>query len=621
MPCPGCAPNPRNIWRRVSVPRQLVLVVACVLSVVAWYAWPALAAGALIGAPNTDVVRAAWGLDHTWQSLPSQPVWTTRIAFPMGAKILLLPQVSMLLGAPLVGALGPVIGYDLWIVSLWAAAGIASAFLASKLTGSPAAALLAGTVIVCQPILFYAVTDGTAEFVAWWSVPAALGALHAARWTPTGAWLPRLAWAFAAGALLGVVAVDSPYHAVFCAPFALWVVNWRKWAAYRPTAAVLLVALGVLAVLYTGFSLETPQDNTAQNSVSLRVWQRWETQRVQRWDYTLGAGFVPWRVLAGLLALSLLRPLKALPWLGIAALALAWALNTHPDNLQVLRGWFGSFGVSLDAGLAWFNTHLSPPVVRFPRRWLMPVAQAMSIAGAIGLTRIRQERHRWLVALPACAALVAHTESITHFRADLPHFVPPSPVFTTFIAESDNPGAVLFLPRVRRARQWTDRQRLPVFADVSNDIASADQLWLQVACRRPSTYWPDGLRTVAPRPISDPLTEHLFHFLDDLSTFQTTGQPPPDSVFDHREEHPGTAESLVDAGLGFIAIDEAAYGKEDIALVRWAFARRVAEERHFADGTGVTVLVLREPGVASPRPRTRLGGATDILPPQRQQGR
>jgi len=601
-----------------EVPRLCFLSSVGLLAVVTWYAWPALAAGALIGAPNTDVVRAAWGLEHTWESLPWLPTWTSRVAFPMGATMLLLPQVSMVVGAPLVGVFGPVIGYDLWIVALWAAAGIASAFLAFRLTGSAAAALLAGTVMVSQPMLFYAVTDGTAEFVAWWSVPAALGAVHAARWTPTGARLSRLLWAVAAGVLLCIVAIDSPYHAVFCTPFVLWVVNWRGWAAYRSTGAVLLVGLALLAALYVDFPLAAPQDNTARNSVSLLVWQQWEAQRVQRWDYTLGTGFVPWRVLAGLLALSLLRPFKALPWLVIATLALGSALNTHPDNLKVLQGWLGSLGLAINAGLAWLNTHLSPPIVRFPRRWLIPMAQAMAIAAAIGLTRIRQERHRWLLVVPACVALVAHTESVTHFRADLPRFVPPSPAFTTFIAESENPGAVLFLPRVRRARQWTDRQRLPVFADISNDIASADQLWLQVACRRPSTCWPDGLRTIALRPIQDPLTEHLFHFLDDLSTFQTTGQPPPNSVFDHREEHPGTAESLVEAGLGFIAIDDAAYREEDIALIRWAFATTLAGERHFEDGTGVTVLQLRKPALASPRPGARAGGATDILPGEPQ---
>lgn len=598
--------------------RPFVLVAACLLAVVTWYAWPALAAGALIGAPNTDVVRAAWGLDHTWESLPWLPTWTTRIAFPVGVKILLLPQASMLIGAPLVGALGPVIGYDLWIVALWASAGFGSAFLAYRLTGSAAAAALAGTVMVSQPMLFYAVTDGTAEFVAWWSVPAALGALHAARWTPTGARLSRLLWALAAGVLLGVVAVDSPYHAVFCAPFVVWMVNWRKLAWYRATLAVLLIALALLAALYVGFPIDAPATNNARNSVSLLVWQRWESQRVQRWDYTLGTGFVPWHVIAGLTALALLRPFKALPWLVIATLALAWAMDAHPDNLQVLRTWLGSAGAAMHAGLTWFNANFHPPIIRFPRRWLIPMAQAMAIAAAIGMTRIRQERHRWLLAMPACAAIVVHTESLTHFRADLPRFVPPSLAFTTFIAESDNPGAVLFLPMVRRARQWTDRQRLPVFAAVSQDIASADQLWLQVACRRPSTYWPDGLRTVAPRPELDPLTEHLFHFLDDLSTFQTTGQPPPQSVYDHREEHPSSAEALVDAGLGFIAVDESAYRKEDLDLVRWAFATTLAGERHFDDGTGVTVLQLRKPVIASPRPRARPGGATDILPGEPQ---
>jgi hypothetical protein len=52
------------------------------------------------------------------------------------------------------------------------------------------------------------------------------------------------------------------------------------------------------------------------------------------------------------------------------------------------------------------------------------------------------------------------------------------------------------------------------------------------------------------------------------------------------------AEALVDEGLGFVAIDEATLGPEGVRLARLPFEGVLREERHFDDGTGVTVLVV-----------------------------
>ncbi len=575
-----------------SVPLQLGVVGLSILLVVLWYAWPALHAGALIGAPATDVIRAAWGLDHTWQALPSSPIWTDRIGFPAGVKILLLPEISLLLGSPLVGLFGPVVGYDVWIVCVWASAGLGSAFLAWRITRSPAAALLAGTGMLVQPMLFLAITDGTAEFVAWWPVPVALAALYSARWTPTGARLARLGWGLLAGVLFGVVAIDSPYQAIFCAPFVPLVFDWRRWRGQWPVVVTILLSGVVLITLYAGLPLAVPNENVETNSVSLQVWQGWEARRVNGWDYTLGTGFIPWHVLAGAIALAVLRPRRTLPWLLIGLLALVWAMNAHPGNAQVMYRWLGTSGSRLAEGVVWFNTHFTPPVVRFPRRWLMPVAQAAAIAAAIGLTRLRPEWLRWLIAVPICVATVRHTELLTQFRAHLPHFTPPTPAFATFIAESPQRGAVLFLPRRRGAKHWTDRSDLPVFADLSRDLASADELWLQVLCRRPSAYWPVGLRTVAPVIADDTTAETLLNELDDLSDPQTTGRSLSSDVFEDSGRRVRVVGDLVDRGLSFVAVDEKTYQGESLALVRWLFNERIRVDRHFDDGTGVTVLVV-----------------------------
>lgn len=567
------------------------MVGLCLAGLVLWYAWPALQAGGLIGAPQTDIIRAAWGLDHVWQSAPWPSFWTGRMAFPVGVKIVVLPQFSAVMGSPLVGLLGPVNGFDAWILLLWLGAGLGSAFLAWRLTDSSAAALLAGTVMLVQPMLFLALSDGTSEFVAWWAVPAALGAVHTAGRVPASERTAQLGWSVAAGVLLGVVAIDSPYHAVFCAPFLPLVAGWKRWRRQGPMALA-LVAMGiVLLVLYVGLPLKAPNDNSAANAVSLRVWRQWETHDMPRdWDYTLGTGFIPWRVMALLAGCALLRPVKSVPWLVVAVLGLVWGLNLSPDNPQMLKTWLGSSGTQLSTGITWFNTHLSPPVVRFPRRWLIPAAQGLAIAGAIGLTRLPREWMRWAAAVPLCLWIAGHTESLTRFRPNLPHFTPPSPAFADFIATSEAPGAVMFLPRLRGANHATGRTELPVFAELSRDISSADQLWLQVLCRRPSTYWPDGLRTVVRRNAYDKETDRLLHGLDDAANPQMTGNPIPPSATQEPARRQGVARGLVEKGLAFIAIDEKTYTDVGLALVRETFAPMTVEDRHFDDGTGVTVL-------------------------------
>lgn len=574
----------------------LLAVAVAIVALVAAHGAPALGSGGLLGAPQTDVIRAVWGLDHTWQSLPRPPFWTERVAFPVGVKLVVLPQVSSLLGAPLVGLFGAVQGYDLWILGLWAASGLSAAWLAWRVSESAAGALLVGVVMVMQPMTFLAMTDGTAEFVAWWSVPLALAALYNAGRTLASHVHEQRAWAMAGGLLLGVVALDSPYHAVFCAPFVPLVFGWQRWRRQGRTLVGVLLAGAVLFALYYGLPLAAPHENTTGNAVTLRVWHQWEAGQTHGgWDYSLGAGFIPVRVLLALLGCAALRPSRSWPWVAVGVLALTLGLQLHPDNPAMLQRWLGADGARLGAVVEAFNRVVVPPVVRFPRRWLVPVAQALAVGAALGLTALPREWMRWALVVPLCAWIVGHTESLTTFRGNMPHFTPPRPVFTDYIRDSDDPGAVLFLPRQRGAVEAVGRQELPVFAELSRDISSADLLWLQVLCRRPSFYWPDGLRTAVRRNAYDPETEKLLHDLDDTATPETTGAPIPPSASQEPDRRARAATALVGKGLAFVAIDERTYGAEGMALLRAAFAPTTVEDRHFDDGTGVTVLRLRSP--------------------------
>ncbi len=572
---------------------QLACVALALIALVVWFSASAFGSGGLLGAPQTDVIRAVWGLDHTWQSLPRPPFWTERLAFPVGVKIVILPQFSALLGAPLVGMFGAIRGYNLWILSLWAASGCGSALLAWRLSDSPAAALLAGTVMIIQPMTFLAITDGTAEFVAWWTVPLALTALYTAGRTLASHVQEQRMWAMLAGLLLGLVALDSPYHAIFCIPFLPLVFGWHRWRRQgRTLVGITLVGL-ILLALYFGLPLAAPHENTTGNAVTLRVWRQWEVGETRTgWDYSLGAGFIPYRVLLVLLGLAFLRLSKAYVWVLVGVVALVLALQLHPDNAAMLRIWLGNDGSRLSHLVSAVNQVVTPPVIRFPRRWLVPAAQALALAGALGLTAIPKEWTRWLVAIPVSAWMVWHTESIAHFQANFPHFDPPKPAFTDFIRESDTRGAVLFLPRQRGAVEAVGRQELPVFAELSRDISSADLLWMQVLCRRSSFYWPEGLRTAVRRSAFDPETEKLLHDLDDTATPVTTGAPIPLSASQEPDRRARAAAALADKGLSFVAIDEHTYGEAGMKLLRAAFESVTVNDRHFDDGTGVTVLSL-----------------------------
>jgi hypothetical protein len=557
-------------------------------ALVSWLHAPLFADGGVLGAPGTDVIRAAWGLDHQARALPGLPFWTDRVGFPEGVKLLILPLVSSLLGAPLHALLGPIAGYDAWVLGLLWASGFASALLVEGVSGSAAAGLLAGTVMVVQPMTLLAVTDGTPEYVAFWALPAALLAVWVARRAP------GVRPSLLAGLLLLVLALDSPYHAVFALPFVPLV----AWGTNRRNLLVLGAAClaGVLVVVgaYYGLPLGEVGGSREANAVQVWVWKQWESREVSRgWDYTLAPGFIPLATLAGALALAALRPLRSLPWVLVGLLCLVFALDTSPENATQLERLYGATAGDIGHAIARFNTQFPVPVVRFPRRWLVPAALAFSVAAGIGLTRLKWEWARLNIALPAAIAVVVHTLSLTGYRAAVPHFAAPTAAFAGFVAHHPTAGAILALPRVRAANTAaTRRDEIPIFAGLDPAIRSADQLWIQLATGRASAYVPDGLRTMQVRTARAVETEKLLRDLDDLSTPQTTGKEIPPSAVQEPPRRAAAAGHLIAQGLRFVIVDEAAFGTEGLALVRLPFAEHLAEERHFDDGTGVTVLVL-----------------------------
>lgn len=558
---------------------------ALLLALVVWIHAPALAAGDLLGAPKTDVLRAVWGFDHQARGFPL-PFWTDRVGFPGGVKLLVLPVVSSMLGAPLHWLFGAVHGYDLWALLLVWVTGVASAWWVGRVSGSGAAGFLAGSAMIAQPSTFLALTDGTPEYLAFWSTPLLLGLLVGLRTEE------RARFAVLTGIVATVVALDSPYHAVFTVPMALVCCVGVPIRRLLIVAGVAAVGVGILAAAYYGLPLAGPLENRWQNAVKLTVWWQWEAGRTRAgWDYTYTPAYTPALTMIVCVVLSALRLRHTAVWLSLTLLFLVLALGAAPENASALKVWLGGFGATLGDGIAWFNTHCAPAIVRFPRRWLVPAVLALTTAGGIGLGRLPKEWMRALVAVPAAILAVWTALSSTQYRANLPHYAPPDPAFARWVAEQSG-GVALIIPRVRGASRLHQRDELPVFADLGADLSSADTQWLQVLLGKPTMNAPNGLFTLTPRHAETEEVGKFLRDMDDLCTPQTVGTPIAPSATQEPERRAATAKSLVEAGLRWIVADEAAYGTEGMALLRLPFAGVTAEDRHFDDGTGVTVLRL-----------------------------
>lgn len=553
---------------------------------VAWLHAP-LADGGLLGESGTDVFRAVWGFDHQSRALPL-PFWTDRVGFPAGEKLLILPFVSSILGAPLHWVLGPWVGYDVWMLVLLAAGGIATAWWVGETSRSPSAGLLAGVGMVTQPSILLAMTDGTPEHAAFWSVPA----LFAALWHTSRSPLRR--WPVLAGVLATVVALDSPYHAIFVVPivpFLWWQCSWRGRLRFAATAAV---GAALVALLYYKLPLAGPLDNRWDNAARLSVWTQWDLRRVgSAWDYTFTPAFIPVLSLAAAVGLAVLRPARSWPWLAATALFLALALGANSDNAATLDGWAPGVGKVIGDAVASFNEAVAPSAIRFPRRWLVPAALALWTAAGLGLSRLPAEWMRLAVTVPIGAGLVWLTLDRTGYHEAFPEIAPPEPEFAVFVREHPTEGAALILPTVRGASRKHERFELPIYANLDDSIRSADLPFLQVALGRAVVNQPQGLFTMVPRKRQSDRVARLVQDLNDLCVPQTMGTAVPPSAIQEPERRAEAAEYLISRGLRFVVLDEQLYDDEGLAHARAPFASHLAEERSFDDGTGVTVFVLK----------------------------
>jgi hypothetical protein len=555
---------------------------------------------ALLGAPQSDVIRGVWGLDQQARGLP-MPFWTDRIGFPEGVKLVVLPFASSLLAAPLVFSFGAFFAYNLWILLMVLGGALASAALARKLGRSPWGGWIAGGMMATQPMLFLAITDGTPENVAIWSVVVFLYLVASA--LETGS----LKKAALAGLMAAVVALDSPYHALFTIPLLVPLLAMRAsgvWTRFKLLlAAVPGVGIGLGAVigLYYGLPVgSAPSGELANNAVHLQNWIQWEQGTLREpWDWTFAPCFIPVWTLLGTTVLALLNLRRSWIWLFVGGLCLLLALGPSPENPGVLgrlvaESLGSGVGEAAQAFLRFFSDLQAAhplPIIRFLRRWLIPAALSFALAAELGLARFGRLRGLG----PLLGLLFAGISLyLTSYATTLPLTRLPTVKAASFVAEKPE-GVVLLLPRTRAATRLQQRNELPVFANLGHELSSASELFIQIATKQPAIYSPTGLLTMVPRQGRTQGLQDFFRDLDDLTLPQTIGNPIPPSATQDPEKRQGVAEALVQAGLRFVVIDEAIFGEVGLQLLRLPFHRCIVEEQHFEDGTGITVLVLEPP--------------------------
>jgi hypothetical protein len=576
----------------------------------------------IIGDADTDAVRGMWGLDHLRRSLmpPNMLLWSDQLNYPNGVLALVMPLISGLAAAPVSLVLGPIAGFNITILLLLWASAMTTAFLGWARTDSWVAGGLLGMAVPAAPMTLHAVCDGTPEHVAIWLVPVFLACATLLLRNPSvslGLWT---------GLLAILVVLDSPYHGVYTLLIGAFVLPpelFGKWTLSRRTAALksFLIALGIVVIgaiiiglLFRNFPIESPSESETfrqlrMNATDLHTWWQYDFTHGRARDESLAPTAIPAWMLWPALVLALAGLPRSLPWMlsGLLMLCMSFGLNLR--IVAELAVWMGDRGTSLGQAIISMNSDIYtlPGIesVRFPRRWLVPATLAFAVAGAEGMGQLerlvrrwRPMRRVWLAIGPllviVCSIAIARAGAETSaISRDFPKHSLPDVEFAEWIHDHDRAGAVVLLPQRRPAPKSGKRADLPVFADLSENLSSSDSQYLQVRMARPLMSYP-SLKTLAPLRVDSDIQSILRNW-DDIALPQLADRGIPSSAIDPRfaPQRQRIIDGLRRDDLGFVVVDEAAYGESGLEHLRIQLEDHLADTRHFDDGTGVTVFVLR----------------------------
>jgi len=567
--------------------------------------------GSIVGDPRTDAIRGMWGLDHMRHALFEGHIFQTeRVNFPAGAYALVLPLGTGLLGVPLGIMFGPVITWNLTLaLVIWGTA-MGVAWLARILTDCWLPGIIAGSAVIAQPMLHHGLADGTVEHVALWSLPVFLGATILALQEQS------VRWGLAAGALSILVAVDSPYNAVYALVAGLIVLPWHlKWVRGRErdfglsiAAMVIMAAAGAAAVAWLlsplGLGTSDPATATLQqtNATDIRLWWKYTSEISTVRDPSRPPTLIPTPVMIGAVLLGLVGGKKGAPWLVAGLLMVGLSFGLAEKTPGLMGRWLGSPASWLgDAALSFNSWAYDLPVlsaIRFPRRWLVPATLALGVGASTGIGRLmRRTPQHWRLwtagGVIAAVAMVWHGLATSHLSTDFPTHPLPDVAFAQYIAAHPEDGAVLLLPHVRTKAKGATRDELPVFASISPALASADDLYLQTRHQRPMVSYP-SLQTLVPEESAKGV-QRLLRDWSDLSRPKTAGGGIPPSALSTAADHERKAglRELREAGLRWIVIDLGAYEESGMAELDRQLEVYITDDQTFEDGDGVRVLTLR----------------------------
>ena len=577
--------------------------------------WPNISTH-ILGDPETDAIRGMWGFDHIRRSLipPQTPIWSNLINFPAGAMFLPLPWTTSILLAPLGMIFGPFVAWNLSVAFMLWGFGMSTAWMVRTLTQSWPAGLLIGSFVITQPLLLHAIGDGTLEHIALWTVPLFLGSA----WR--GIHNHSTKWSLFAGIFAVLIALDSPYHAIYTAVASIFVLPFafvRRWSPkqrfellWSMTTLLITLLLGaiLLLVLYQGFSIKsaTGADKIGllkMNAADARNWWQHDSLNEFVRDSSLAPTLIPSLILVISIVLIFVGLPHSLPWFfaGILMLTLSMGLNGRVP--LHLGQWMGSTGQWIGETVIDTNRRLYafPGIgqIRFPMRWLIPSALMFFVGASHGLRRLynlpfiqkRKYAHTYTFVFSTFFALVGLIISLQSSRIDIgfPMHQLPEVQFAEWIKKQEGSGAVLLLPQMRPPPKSGKREDLPVFANISQLLSSADAQYFQVIHGRPM-YTKPSLKTLSASDQQD-IVARLVRNWDDMAHPMLTGNEIPPSAYDPRSANTRAAafQALLKSGLQFIVVDLGAYNDEAQTILRSQIQGNVKEEIQFDEGDGVLV--------------------------------
>ncbi|MBK7757559.1 MAG: hypothetical protein IPI35_14375 [Deltaproteobacteria bacterium] len=532
----------------------------------------------LPGEPGSDVLRAWWSAWLVAAELPGWPFSTTLVNFPAGVDALVFPAVSLIAVAPITWVFGAATAITALVCLHTVFAAWATGWLVRTLGGGWGGAAIAGALAATQPLLGGALRDGTVEILAVGWVPLTLGAMVRA---VAGSWR----WGVITGLLFVLTCLESVYYGSFTALAVIAALAGlrRREGLVGGAAAALTVAvgLGLLAVPLgpvlqgAAAAMATagegdPSALRATNAAQLDLLQQLAMSPGAR-GWRVGDLYAPPWTHWIAFALGALLALRKAPWL--TALGGVYLLLALDDNL--VRPWAES-----PIG----------EVVRFPRRFMAPLAVAWGAAAGVGLSEIlRKPALEGLVSLPIAAWLAWWGAIAGGWRLAYPLLELPAPSFVAQIAEDDEDCAVLMVPIERPGERQELRSQTPVFASLSAQIASADHLALQTLMGKAGWYKPNLVTLTA----SSGATGLTPKNLTDLA-LQAYGRGVPGSALLPADAYGPDLAWLMGEGLKYVVVDKASYRAEELARVEAILAPVAVRREELQDGTGVILFQLYE---------------------------